>query len=319
MKFWTRLPGLNRWPPQAFAGPNWESQLGAKEFRQIAEWCDELGYDSLNVPEHLVMPTDLIPTMGAHWPDAFTVMSFVAGATSRIQVNSGIIALPLHHPVRLAKAVTTLDQLSGGRVMLTFGVGMAPGEFGALGVSFRRRGRIANEYIQAMKLLWQGGPQEFHGEFVDFEEVVLEPRPVQRPHPPVFFGGRSLHALRRAARYGDGWAPSGAQGGKGPWLTNVADLPGFLAQVDDEPGFAKHRAAFQIAMPAQPTNIDVHHRLVDPEPLTSTQQVIELVAELEEADVDWTTIPPLDPGPASLVEYHDYLAWAATEVMPLFR
>ena len=131
-------------------------------------------------------------------------------------MNSGVIILPLHNPVRLAKAIATLDVLSGGRVMVTFGAGMAPGEFSALGVDFSRRGRMMDEYIQAMKVLWTADQPEFHGEFVDFADVVFEPKPAQRPHPPLFVGGRSVFALRRAARLADRWAPSGAQAAAAP-------------------------------------------------------------------------------------------------------
>jgi alkanesulfonate monooxygenase SsuD/methylene tetrahydromethanopterin reductase-like flavin-dependent oxidoreductase (luciferase family) len=155
----------------------------------------------------------------------------------------------LHNPVRLAKALSTLDVLSGGRVMVTVGTGMAAGEFSALGVDFRRRGRIADEYIRAMKVLWTADEPEFHGEFVDFADIVFEPRPLRRPHPPLFVGGRSIFALRRAARMADGWAPSGAQGGTGPWLSGPADLPAFLTEARRCDGFAAREHDFEIAGP----------------------------------------------------------------------
>ena len=218
VKFWTSLPGLSRWPPASFSvpGANWQEHLSAADFQRIAADADRLGFDAITVPEHVVLPRELAGHMGGRWPDALTVMAFIAGATTRIRVNSGVIILPLHNPVRLAKAIATLDVLSGGRVMVTFGAGMAPGEFSALGVDFSRRGRMMDEYIRAMKVLWTADEPEFHGEFVDFADVVFEPKPVQRPHPPVFVGGRSVFALRRAARLADGWAPSGAQGGTRP-------------------------------------------------------------------------------------------------------
>src|SRR5580704_18799555 len=153
MKFSTGLPGVSRYPPSEF-GPgndNWQAHMKCEDFQRVASTADTLGFDAISVPEHLVLPVDLEPNMGAYWPHAFTAMAFIAGATSRIKVNAGVIVLPLHHPVALAKAVSTLDVLSSGRVMLTFGVGMAPAEFAALGVPFDRRGRVADEYVAAMK------------------------------------------------------------------------------------------------------------------------------------------------------------------------
>src|SRR5439155_25984300 len=173
----------------------------------IARTAEELGYDAINIPEHIVMPADLVGTMGSHWPHALTTMAFVAGATSRIRVNSCVIVLPYHEPVVLAKAVSTLDVLSGGRLTLTFGVGHAEHEFEALGVPFHRRGRISDEYLEAMTVLWTEDAPAYHGEFVRFEGVHFDPKPVQRPHPPLWFGGNSPAAMRRVARYGTGWMP----------------------------------------------------------------------------------------------------------------
>jgi probable F420-dependent oxidoreductase len=322
VKFWTTLPGLSRWPPASFAvpGANWQEHLAAADFQLIAAAADRAGFDSVNVPEHVVLPRALAGHMGGRWPDALTVMAFIAGATTRIAVNSGVIILPLHNPVRLAKALSTLDQLSGGRVMVTVGTGMAPGEFSALGVDFRRRGRIADEYIRAMKVLWTADEPEFHGEFVDFADIVFEPRPLRQPHPPLFVGGRSVFALRRAARLADGWAPSGAQGGSGPWLSGPADLPAFLAEARRCDGFAAREHDFEIAMHAVPTLIGPDHRLqAGAEPPASTQQVIDLIAELAAAGVTWTNVPPLGAGPGSLAGHLEYLEWAAAEVMPAFR
>ena len=206
------------------------------------------------------MPKDLLSHMGPYWTDAFTVMTFIAGATTRIRVNSAVIVLPYHHPVAFAKAVSTLDVLSGGRVTLTVGAGMARGEFAALGVPFHQRGRVTDEYLAVMKLLWTADDPEFHGEFVDVVDVVFEPKPVQKPHPPVWIGGSSMAALRRAARAGDGWAPAGAQGGKGPWLQSLEDLPAFMEEARRCPGFAAREANFDISMGAVQTRIGPDHK-----------------------------------------------------------
>lgn len=322
MRFFTTLPGLTRWPPADFVPgtDNWQTRLAAPDFAELARAAERAGFHSINVPEHLVVPVSLTEDLGAHWPDAFTVMAFVAGATSRIAVNSMVIVLPLHHPVRLAKAIATLDHLSGGRLMLTFGAGVAPGEFSAAGVDFHRRGRIMNEYLEAMNVLWDSDVAEFHGEVVDFAEVVLLPKPLQRPAPPIFIGGRSIYALRRAARFGAGWFPSGAGAGDVLTLEQPADLPRFMEEARTIEAFADREAGFEIAMHAVSVRLDDQHRpmAADAGP-TSTQQVVDLIGELAEFGVTWTNVPPLAGGVRSRAAHLEYLAWAAEDVMGVFR
>jgi probable F420-dependent oxidoreductase len=200
------MPGLMRFPPADYAddAANWEAAMDAADYQDIAREAERLGFDALTVPEHIVLPPSLAQQMGGFWPDAMTAMAFVAGATTRIRVRSGVLVVPYHPPVQLAKAVATLDHLSGGRVMLNVGVGMARGEFEALGVPFTARGRLTDEYISAMKALWSDAEHvSFDGREVSFRDVVFAPKPRQRPHPPLWFGGRSAPALRRALRLGD--------------------------------------------------------------------------------------------------------------------
>jgi len=324
MKFSTGLPGMMRYPPGEFSpGPhNWQEHLTTEDFQRVARTAEELGYDAITTSEHIVMPPDLVPAMGAYWTDALTVMTFVAGATTRIRVNSSVIVLPYHEPVSYAKAISTLDVLSGGRVTLTFGVGMARGEFAALGVPFHKRGRITDEYIDVLKVLWTSENPEYHGEFIDFSGVCFEPRPVQKPHPPIWIGGSSMAALRRAARVGNGWHPAGSQGGTGPWLNSVIDLPAFLAEARQVPGFAEREADFEIALPISNIRFGPNHEPLPGAagPPRSTQEVIDRVGELQDAGVRWTSVWRPDAAPARSIEDHlEGLEWAATEVIPAFR
>ena len=133
----------------------------------------------------------MVGLMGPSWSHAMTVMSFVAGATSRIVVDSSVIVLPYHDPVVFAKAVSTLDVLSGGRVRVSIGVGHAEREFEILRVPFHERGRLTDEYLEAIIELWTSDVPEFHGTYVDFADVAFEPKPVQQPHPPIWIGGNS--------------------------------------------------------------------------------------------------------------------------------
>ena len=323
MKFQTDFPGLMHYPVERFTPPgtNWQEKLTAADFQRVARTADELGFDAIGVPEHIVMPHDLVPAMGRFWTDGFTAMSFIAGATTRIQVNSSVIVMPYHHPVVFAKAVTTLDMLSGGRLKLTIGAGMARGEFAALGVPFEKRGRVMDEYIDAMKVLWSQDEPEFHGEFVDFSRIAFEPKPVQKPHPPLWIGGSSMAALRRAARVGDGWSPMGSQGGKGPWLDGPEDLPMVLDEARKVPGFAEREAGFGISMPLVSTRFGPNHEALPniDKPIESSQEVIDRIGVLQEVGVTSTSI--IRPGhvPRSLEQYLENLHWAAEEVMGSFR
>jgi alkanesulfonate monooxygenase SsuD/methylene tetrahydromethanopterin reductase-like flavin-dependent oxidoreductase (luciferase family) len=245
VKFWTSLPGLSRWPPASFAvpGANWQEQLAPADFQAIAAAADRLGFDSVSVHEHVVMPRELAGQMGGRWPDALTVMAFIAGATTRIAVNSGVIILPLHNPVRLAKAVATLDVLSGGRVMVTFGTGMAAGEFSALGVDFRRRGRITDEYIRAMKILWTTSRSSTASSPTSRTSCSSPSRPAGR--------------TRRCSSAG---GPSSPSGGRPGWPTagrrpapRAGPDRGFPARPTC-PGSWPRRAAAKDSRPARPTS-----------------------------------------------------------------
>lgn len=145
-------------------------------------------------------------------PDPLVWLSFAAAATTTIRLGTGILIVPQRNPVVTAKAVATLDHLSGGRVDLGVGVGWLREEFEALGVPFERRGKRLDEYVEAMRALWTQDRAEYHGEFVDFDEVFSWPKPVQKPHPPIHVGGAAPWGIRRALRYGDGWIPLAGRG-----------------------------------------------------------------------------------------------------------
>jgi probable F420-dependent oxidoreductase len=319
MKFSTGMPGLDRYPPQRYASGSagWEAAMTGEDFQRIARTAEELGFDEISVSEHFVLPTDLAAAMGGYWPHSTTAMAFIAGATSRIRVNSSILVLPLHHPVALAKAISTLDVMSGGRVTVTCGLGIAPGEFAAVGVPFGRRGAVADEYVAAMKELWSSPAPAFDGEFVQFSDVVFEPKPVQRPHPPLWFGGRSIAAFRRAAREGDGWAPAGMIMGKGPWLEDAAELPDLLAPVREARGADR---PFDVHYPVLQPRIGEGHSLQAPAVIpTSAQEIVDEIGRLAEFGVTSTSVPVLAQVPDTLEGHLEGLHWVAEHVFPAFR
>jgi hypothetical protein len=143
--------------------------------------------------------------------EAFSILGLVAGATERLRLVTSVLVLPYRNPVLTAKMVASLDVLSGGRVTLGVGAGWLREEFEALGSpAFDRRGAVTDEWIAIFKQLWSVSPATFSGSFYSYADVRCEPFPLQRPHPPIWVGGHSRAALRRAARYGDGWHPVGA-------------------------------------------------------------------------------------------------------------
>ena len=134
--------------------------------------------------EHFLIPRTHLELSGDHYFHGATAQGFVAGATSRITIGSLVTLLPLHHPVIAAKAIATLDWLSGAARVDTVGVGWLKEEYDVLGVPFAKRGRMADEYLAAMLELWHSDPPSFDGEFVSFHDVALRPKPIQTPHPP---------------------------------------------------------------------------------------------------------------------------------------
>jgi probable F420-dependent oxidoreductase len=181
---------------------------GPEELARFAPLAEELGYDSLWMGEHVVVPDPRRPPspMEPDEPiqDPLVALAFAAAHTKRIRVATGIVILPQRNPVVLAKELASLDALSGGRLMFGMGVGYLEPEMTAVGVPMERRGARADEYLAAMRALWEQERPSFKGEFVRFSEVNAYPRPVQRPLP-VVIAGHSAAAHRRAARSGDGW------------------------------------------------------------------------------------------------------------------
>jgi probable F420-dependent oxidoreductase len=141
----------------------------------------------------------------ADWLDPLVTLSFAAAATERIGVATGVLLLPEHNPVLLAKQAASVDVLSGGRLTLGVGVGWSREEFEALGVPFARRGHRTDEYLQAMRTLWREDVASFEGEFVSFKQVRVNPKPLRDRRIPIVIGGNSDAALRRVAGFGDGW------------------------------------------------------------------------------------------------------------------
>jgi probable F420-dependent oxidoreductase len=195
------------------------SFFGAEPERlvRVARHAEACGFEALYVPEHVAMYPGA--RLGAwevppatQFPDPLSVLTYVAASTERLLLGTGVLLLPYHHPVSLAKRLATIDVLSNGRMrLLTVGVGALPGEAAAVGVDYTTRGRRADESIDVLRALWAENADgvSLHGEFFELDHVFSYPKPVAGGLP-IHVGGSSAAAARRAGRRGDGWLPSGS-------------------------------------------------------------------------------------------------------------
>jgi len=222
-----------------FSNSNFPDAAGARRLAQAAEAA---GFESLVVIEHVVWPTQYAskypysPTgrlpggPETRLPDPLIWMAFALASTSRLRCMTGILILPQRNPVVLAKELATLDDMSGGRLELGIGVGWLREEFEALGVPFEKRGARTDEYIEAMRALWQNDDASYDGKFVRFKGMSCNPKPVDR-RIPIHIGGHSEAAARRAAKYGDGFFPAtGSQVDVRPVIEHMRKLAGELGR-----------------------------------------------------------------------------------------
>jgi probable F420-dependent oxidoreductase len=187
----------------------WEAGAGPEDLVEIARAADRAGFGYLASCDHVAVPRRLASAMSTVWYDPVATLAFLAGVTERVRLLSHVAVVGLRHPLLTAKQYATLDHLGGGRLILGVGAGHVREEFEALGVDFERRGAVLDEAMDALRAAL--GPEEFpehHGKLYDFEGLGQRPRPAQE-HVPLWVGGSSPAAVRRAALKGDGWLPQG--------------------------------------------------------------------------------------------------------------
>jgi probable F420-dependent oxidoreductase len=174
---------------------------------ELAGAAEEAGFTHVALGEHLITPRAVSADLDPVRYDPFALGAFLAARTTRLRILFNVLVVPYHHPVRLAKSIASLDAISDGRLTAGLGTGWQEAEFHMLNAPFRRRGAYTDEAVRLMRALWTGAPVNFHGEFFDIADGVSLPMPVQRPHPPLWIGGESPAALRRAVAFGEGWHP----------------------------------------------------------------------------------------------------------------
>ncbi|MCH7713049.1 MAG: LLM class F420-dependent oxidoreductase [Chloroflexi bacterium] len=184
----------------------------------LAQRVEELGFDSIWLPEHPVIPVEyqtkyagssdgMVPDSMAYQVNPFIALARASATTKTLKLGTGVCLVTEHNPLDLAKQISTLDAISGGRFLFGIGTGWFREESEIMGVDFDHRWTQAREHVLAMKELWTKDPAEFHGRYVDFPPVRCNPKPAQKPHPPVLLGGSAKNVFKRVVRWGDGWLP----------------------------------------------------------------------------------------------------------------
>jgi probable F420-dependent oxidoreductase len=238
------LPIVQQVPSQAQA---WEATGGAAELLQVARAADRLGFAWITCSDHVAVPASYAASMGATWYEPATTLAYLAAATQRVRLMSHVLVLPYRHPLVAAKAFATLDALSGGRAIIGAGSGHLKPEFRSLAVDHAARAAISDEYLRALAVALEQEVSSFDGRFVRWREMMVAPRPVQRPRPPIWVGGNSAGAARRAGRHGDGWIP---------WLIGPAEFADRAALARAAHADSGRRDPFALVAPLAAGRVD---------------------------------------------------------------
>ena len=201
-------------------GFNLPGTMDGDELCRFARSAEALGFESVWTGDHIVLPTagtnqypysadgSFPGQASAPFLETLTLLSYIGGCTERIRIGSTVVILPYRNPIVQAKMFASLDVLTKGRVICGVGVGWLEKEFDVLGVPYSERGPMSDECLAVFKSLWTEEHPEFHGKFFDFDGIQSFPKPIQKPHIPIWVGGHTRRAIRRTVNYGDAWHPS---------------------------------------------------------------------------------------------------------------
>jgi probable F420-dependent oxidoreductase len=218
-----------------FALPQVGSAAGPEALVMVAKRAEDLGFESLWVLDRILWPVNprlpypagdgILPVKYKSVLDPLETLTFVAAHTRRIALGTSVLNLPWYNPVLLARQLTTLDILSAGRLRVGFGIGWSPDEYEAAGVTWHERGKRADELIKALKKIWTADPVDFQGKYYRIPKSVIGPKPVQKPHPPIYMAAYAPSALARVAAEANGWFPVGIPlSGVGPMFDGIKSM-----------------------------------------------------------------------------------------------
>lgn len=304
MKLQFPLPHIMELPAMS---QDWERAVTGPDQLRIARRAEELGYDMISIPEHMAVPEEEIGLSGSFWLHALAAQAALAGATSRILLNSCISIVTFQHPIVMAKGLATADWLSGGRIAATFGIGSIRREYDFLNVPLRDRGRRADEYIEAMIALWTQERPSYEGKYVRFDNIGFDPKPVRKPHLPLWIGGDSDAALRRVAKYGSGWFVS--------FRTAPEQFPARIDFIKSQKEWTDR--PFEVCYGLGTGRLTTRHAAADnpdARPGMSAQEIVDKLGEYKRLGVTMSSVPiPPMPG---IEAYLEYAQWVAEEIKP---
>ena len=208
--------------PQVF----FDGPIDMPLIQRWAKRAEALGYDSLWTQEQIVGSVPIL--------EPVVLLSYLAAITERVRLGASVIVAPLRNPVQLAKRLGGLDHLSTGRLVVGLGLGGNPNDLAPFGISPEKRVRRFTEFINVMKALWTQPEAHFQGEFWQLDGVKMEPKPVQKPHPPIWLGARHANALKRAVRHADGWMGAGSSNTES-FIAGVGQVKMYLEESDRDP------------------------------------------------------------------------------------
>ena len=275
--------------------------------------AESLGYDSVWVMDHLFNNgyiRERLDDKPYYHPMA--TLSHLSATTRRVALGTSVLVLPYHHPIELAKYTATLDQMSGGRVILGVGVGAMTEEFEALGISMRQRGALTNECISVMKELWTNPDPTYDSQRWHFADLKFSPKPLQKPHIPLWVGGSSAGALKRAATLGDGWHPSGLSPEE--FKLKRQDVDKLAADAGRDPAGLTMSVRVEVEAHGRPSSqrAQSRARLAGDD----SEHMIAGLRAYQDAGVDHVVLA-LNTGDMSRIQ--DLMSTIAEKVMPQFR
>ena len=281
-----------------FALPQIGSLVGPEALVTVAKRAEDLGFDSLWVLDRILWPVDprapypigdgSLPLQYKHVLDPLETLTFAAAHTSRILLATGVLNLPWYNPVLLARRLTTLDVLSRGRLRVGFGIGWSPDEYEAAGAPWQDRGKRADESIEVLKKIWTTDPVEFQGKHYRIAKSFIGPKPVQKPHPPMYMAAFTPSAMKRVAAEAHAWLPVGIP------LTGIGAMFEAIKNMAKEAG--RDPSALELIVTA---GVEIHKRPIE-------KERIEFTGSLEQIGEDFATARKV--GAAEIAIYAQFLA-----------
>ncbi len=292
---------------------------------ETAHLGDQLGFDCMVAPDHIIEPRQIASAypysvggefgrwerVSGDWPEQITTLAYLAGITERIRLVTSVMIVPYRNPILTAKMLATVDVLSKGRLTVGVGVGWMEEEFLALDAPpFRERGAVTDEYLRAYVELWTQETPTFEGKYCRFSNLAFLPKPIQDPHPPIWVGGHSRRAIRRAAELGDAWHPVGAIPASPLEPAELAESVALLHRYAERAG--RDPASIDVAMKAPLYDVDLDSSAVRRRFTGATDQVRQDIQAYADAGLSHIIFDFRRP---ELGRSLELMEWFAKEVM----